>query len=84
MHKPFAGLDTLTADYFKNGILHPMNLTILHTNDLHGHVDELAVLTTMARRIRREVEAAGCPMRSWPAKRWTRLARIVWQAAMRR
>ncbi|MEZ4769885.1 MAG: bifunctional UDP-sugar hydrolase/5'-nucleotidase [Caldilineales bacterium] len=36
-----------------------MNLTILHTNDLHGHVDELAVLTAMARRIRREVEAAG-------------------------
>ena len=36
-----------------------MNLTILHTNDLHGHVDELTRLATTARRIRREVEAAG-------------------------
>ena len=36
-----------------------MNLTILHTNDLHGHVDELAVLAAMARRIRAEVEVAG-------------------------
>ena len=36
-----------------------MNLTILHTNDLHGHVDELTVLAAMARRIRGEVEAAG-------------------------
>ena len=36
-----------------------MNLTILHTNDLHGHVDELTVLAAMARRIRSEVEAAG-------------------------
>lgn len=36
-----------------------MQLTILHTNDLHGHVQRLAVLSSMARRIRREVEAAG-------------------------
>lgn len=36
-----------------------MNLTIFHTNDLHGHIDELACLTTQARRLRAEVEAAG-------------------------
>lgn len=36
-----------------------MHLTLLHTNDLHGHVEELAHLATMARRLRAEVEAAG-------------------------
>jgi 2',3'-cyclic-nucleotide 2'-phosphodiesterase (5'-nucleotidase family) len=36
-----------------------MQLTILHTNDLHGHVERLAYLSSMARRIRAEAEAAG-------------------------
>jgi len=33
-----------------------MQLTILHTNDLHGHVERLAVLSSMAKRIRAEEE----------------------------
>lgn len=36
-----------------------MKLTILHTNDLHGHVARLAQLSTMARQLRRQAEAAG-------------------------
>lgn len=36
-----------------------MNLTIFHTNDLHGRIDELACLTSQARRLRAQVEAAG-------------------------
>jgi len=36
-----------------------MQLTILHTNDLHGRVERLAYLSSMARRIRAEAEAAG-------------------------
>ncbi|MEA3336851.1 MAG: bifunctional UDP-sugar hydrolase/5'-nucleotidase [Chloroflexota bacterium] len=36
-----------------------MKLTLLHTNDIHGHFDELARLVTMARRIRAEVESEG-------------------------
>jgi 2',3'-cyclic-nucleotide 2'-phosphodiesterase (5'-nucleotidase family) len=34
-------------------------LTILHTNDLHGRVEQLTRIATLVRRIRREVEAAG-------------------------
>jgi len=36
-----------------------MQLTILHTNDLHGRVHELTVLSAMAKRVRAEVLAAG-------------------------
>ena len=36
-----------------------MQLTILHTNDLHGRVERLTTLSAMARRIRAEVEASG-------------------------
>jgi 5'-nucleotidase len=36
-----------------------MQLTILHTNDLHGRVERLACLSSMARRIREQVGAAG-------------------------
>jgi len=36
-----------------------MQLTILHTNDLHGRVDRLAVLSAMAKRIRAEALADG-------------------------
>lgn len=36
-----------------------MQLTFLHTNDLHGHLEELTRLVTAARRLRAEVEAAG-------------------------
>jgi 2',3'-cyclic-nucleotide 2'-phosphodiesterase (5'-nucleotidase family) len=32
-------------------------LTILHTNDLHGHIQSLPRIATLAKRIRREVEA---------------------------
>jgi 2',3'-cyclic-nucleotide 2'-phosphodiesterase (5'-nucleotidase family) len=35
------------------------HLTILHTNDLHGRVEQLTRIATLVRRIRREVEAAG-------------------------
>jgi 5'-nucleotidase len=34
-------------------------LTILHTNDIHGRVDQLARIATMARRIRDQVVARG-------------------------
>jgi 5'-nucleotidase len=34
-------------------------LTILHTNDIHGRVDQLARIATMARRIRDQVAARG-------------------------
>ena len=36
-----------------------MQLTILHTNDLHGRVQRLAVLSAMAKRVRAEAVAAG-------------------------
>ena len=36
-----------------------MRLTLLHTNDLHGHVDELARLVTQARTLRNRIEAGG-------------------------
>jgi len=36
-----------------------MNLTILHTNDLHGRVDQLARLATLAETIREDVESRG-------------------------
>jgi 2',3'-cyclic-nucleotide 2'-phosphodiesterase (5'-nucleotidase family) len=36
-----------------------MRLTILHTNDLHGNVARLAVLSSMARHIRAQAEASG-------------------------
>jgi 5'-nucleotidase len=35
------------------------NLTLLHINDLHGRVSQLSRIATLARQIRREVEAAG-------------------------
>lgn len=34
-------------------------LTLLHTNDLHGRVHQLARITTLVKRIRREVAEAG-------------------------
>ena len=34
-----------------------IHLTILHTNDLHGRVQQLVRIATLVRRIRREVEA---------------------------
>jgi 2',3'-cyclic-nucleotide 2'-phosphodiesterase (5'-nucleotidase family) len=36
-----------------------MQLTILHTNDLHGRVPQLTRIAALVRQIRREVEAAG-------------------------
>jgi len=36
-----------------------LQLTILHTNDLHGRVERLPYLSAMAKRIRAEVEATG-------------------------
>ena len=36
-----------------------INLTILHTNDLHGRISQLSRIATMVRRIRQEVETAG-------------------------
>lgn len=34
-------------------------LTILHTNDIHGHVSQLVRIATLVRQIRSEVEASG-------------------------
>jgi len=36
-----------------------LNLTILHTNDIHGRVEQLARIASLVKQIRREVEAAG-------------------------
>jgi 2',3'-cyclic-nucleotide 2'-phosphodiesterase (5'-nucleotidase family) len=36
-----------------------LNLTILHTNDLHGRVRQLARIATLVRQIRQEVSQAG-------------------------
>ncbi len=36
-----------------------MNLTILHTNDLHGRVPQLERIATLVRRIKAEVRSAG-------------------------
>jgi 5'-nucleotidase len=36
-----------------------LHLTILHTNDLHGRVHQLARITTLVKRIHQEVEQAG-------------------------
>ena len=35
------------------------DLTILHTNDLHGHVEQLARIASLVKKIRKEVQAAG-------------------------
>ncbi len=44
-----------------------MYLSILHTNDLHGHVDALARISTMAGQIRRRVAAEGRLVQLWDA-----------------
>ena len=36
-----------------------LNLTLLHTNDIHGRVNQLTRIATLVRTIRQEVEAAG-------------------------
>jgi 5'-nucleotidase len=36
-----------------------LNLTILHTNDIHGRVSQLVRIAALVRNIRREVESAG-------------------------
>lgn len=36
-----------------------INLTLLHTNDIHGRVSQLVRIATLVRNIRREVESAG-------------------------
>jgi len=36
-----------------------LNLTILHTNDIHGRVPQLVRIAALVRKIRQEVEAAG-------------------------
>ncbi len=43
------------------------HLTILHTNDLHGRVEQLFRIATLARRIRAKVEAAGGYCALWDA-----------------
>ena len=42
-------------------------LTILHTNDIHGRVQQLSRIATLAKRIRREVEATGGHCALWDA-----------------
>ncbi len=44
-----------------------MYLTILHTNDLHGRVDALARISTMAGEIRRQVALEGRSVLLWDA-----------------
>lgn len=45
----------------------PTKLTILHTNDLHGHIERLPLISTMVKGIRREVEAQGGHLLLWDA-----------------
>ncbi|MBI4788009.1 MAG: bifunctional metallophosphatase/5'-nucleotidase [Chloroflexi bacterium] len=42
-------------------------LTILHTNDIHGRLEQLARISTLAKRIRREVEESGGYCALWDA-----------------
>lgn len=44
-----------------------MQLTILHTNDLHGRVEQLARIATLAKGIRREVKGLGGHCALWDA-----------------
>jgi len=44
-----------------------MHLTILHTNDLHGRVDALARISTLAGAIRRRMAAEGHSVLLWDA-----------------
>lgn len=44
-----------------------MRLTLLHTNDLHGRIQQLPRIVTLAKQIRREVEAAGSTCVLWDA-----------------
>jgi 5'-nucleotidase len=44
-----------------------MYLTVLHTNDLHGHVEALARISTMAGVIRRQAAAEGRAALLWDA-----------------
>jgi 2',3'-cyclic-nucleotide 2'-phosphodiesterase (5'-nucleotidase family) len=37
----------------------PVHITLLHTNDLHGHLEEMSRLSTYARRLRRALEDEG-------------------------
>src|SRR5512136_2383839 len=43
----------------RGGLRKMTRLTILHTNDMHGRVEQLARVATLARQIRAEVAAAG-------------------------
>ncbi|HOG46875.1 MAG TPA: metallophosphatase, partial [Anaerolineae bacterium] len=44
-----------------------MRLSILHTNDLHGHVDALARISSMAGTIRRQMAVEGHSVLLWDA-----------------
>lgn len=44
-----------------------VRLTILHTNDIHGNVEQLARIATLAKRIRGEVQARGDYCVLWDA-----------------
>ena len=46
---------------------HLTRLTILHTNDIHGRVQQLARISTLAKQVRREVEARGGYCALWDA-----------------
>ncbi len=45
----------------------PIRLTILHTNDMHGHIEAMPRLSHLARRLRAEAEAQGRLVYLWDA-----------------
>lgn len=45
----------------------PVHLSIFHTNDMHGHLETMARLSTFARRLRTEAEIQGRQVLFWDA-----------------
>ncbi len=42
-------------------------VSIFHTNDMHGRLDDMARLSTVARKLREEAQAEGCKIFFWDA-----------------
>lgn len=53
------GLHSAPGETFSCTIRSMVKLTILHTNDIHGHVDQLARIASLVKQIRSAVEAVG-------------------------
>lgn len=47
--------------------MHPIEITILHTNDMHGRIEPMTRLSGLAKRMRAEAEALGRTVFFWDA-----------------